>query len=132
MHDMLVLRPARQMPDGKAGSSFLLGMKNRPNAACCPAACCQLLAAQLPAARFPPALPPASPRHHHLHRHLHVQGVVHRMDLVPTADLPRISAQAGAAWSAGQALLFGAAALTWMRAEAARRPADSELERECH
>jgi hypothetical protein len=51
-----------------------------------------------------------------------VQGIVRRIDLVATADLPRISAQHGAAFSPNQALRFGAAALGWMRQQAAARP----------
>ena len=50
------------------------------------------------------------------------QGNLLRVDVVATADLPRISAQHQAAWSGNQALAFGAAALAWMRAQAAAQP----------
>lgn len=51
-----------------------------------------------------------------------LQGTLLRVDVVATADLPRISAQNGAAWSGSQALAFGAAALGWMREQAAAQP----------
>ena len=50
------------------------------------------------------------------------QGVVHRVDVVATADLARISARGGAPWSADQALQFGDEALAWMRQQAERWP----------
>ncbi|EFN52607.1 hypothetical protein CHLNCDRAFT_138659 [Chlorella variabilis] len=49
-------------------------------------------------------------------------GMVRRIDLVATADLPGISAAHGAHWSPGQALQFGVAVLGWMREEAGRAP----------
>ena len=58
----------------------------------------------------------------HTASHPCVQGIVRRIDLVATADLPRISAQHGAAFSPNQALRFGAAALGWMQQQAAARP----------
>ena len=45
-----------------------------------------------------------------------------RVDVVTTADLPRISAAAGAAFSPHPALRFGSDALAWMRVEAGARP----------
>lgn len=50
------------------------------------------------------------------------QGTLHRIDVVSTADLPRVSAQHGVAFSPNQALRFGAATLAWMRAQAGARP----------
>lgn len=50
------------------------------------------------------------------------EGRIHRIDLARTADLPRISAQAGAAFYPNQALQFGVAALQWMREVASQQP----------
>ncbi|GAB4819664.1 hypothetical protein N2152v2_006710 [Parachlorella kessleri] len=47
------------------------------------------------------------------------QGLVHKIDLVKVADLPRISAASGAAWDPQLALRFGEHCLKWMRSVAA-------------
>jgi hypothetical protein len=47
---------------------------------------------------------------------------VQRLDVVRTAELPRISAAHGAPWSPARVLHCGAAALSWMRQAAERSP----------
>ena len=44
------------------------------------------------------------------------------VDLVPVAELPRISAASGAGWDPQRPLAFGAACLQWMQRAAAARP----------
>ncbi|KAI3430830.1 hypothetical protein D9Q98_009241 [Chlorella vulgaris] len=50
------------------------------------------------------------------------EGMVHRVDLVSTADLPRISAAHAEAWSPNLALGCGVALLDWMREQAESQP----------
>lgn len=56
---------------------------------------------------------------------MRLQGVIHRVDLVKTADLCRISASTGAAFNPTQALQFGVQALQRMREVADRRRAEA-------
>ncbi len=48
-----------------------------------------------------------------------MQGLVHRVDLVKVADLPKISAASGAGWNPQLLLRFGEHCLKWMQGAAA-------------